>query len=70
MGYLDQYLVPAVYCGNCARPIPECPWMAEDRPVPGWVATPRVYEVRAGVRVQSYSIQSCPLYIPAPARHS
>ena len=70
MGELDQYLVRAIDCGNCIQNIRNCPWLHSGRPVPGWEATPRKYEVHPGKFVTSYFIQSCPLYIPAPERNS
>lgn len=70
MGELDQYLVRAIDCGSCIQNIRNCPWLHSGRPVPGWEATPRKYEVHPGKVVTGYSIQSCPLYIPAPERNS
>lgn len=79
MGELDRYLFPVQPlrgnpCMDCARPIMECPWLHEDKPVPGWKASPRSYSLgrRHGipVMVTTYEIRSCPLFVPAPERYS
>ncbi len=43
MGELEQYLVPirrysANPCMDCCCPINQCPWLREEKPVPGWTA--------------------------------
>ena len=71
MGELEQYLVPirrysANPCMDCCCPIRQCPWLREEKPVPGWTAKKRTFVVgrnRGGRKtwVTTYAIESCPL---------
>ena len=71
MGELEQYLVPtrrysANPCMDCCCPISQCPWLREEKPVPGWTAKKRTFIVgrnRSGRKtwVTTYAIESCPL---------
>lgn len=50
MGELEQYLVPirrysANPCMDCCCPISQCPWLREEKPVPGWTAKKRTFVV-------------------------
>ena len=49
MSELEQYLVPirrysANPCMDCC-PISQCPWLREEKPVPGWTAKKRTFVV-------------------------
>lgn len=61
-------------CQDCARPIRECPWLLEEKPVPGWDAEPRRYVVGHNsmkkVWAETYSIKACPLFVKARERYS
>ncbi|MFR8529756.1 MAG: hypothetical protein ACLVDB_00685 [Anaeromassilibacillus sp.] len=63
MGELEQYLVPIRRYS--ANPISQCPWLREEKPVPGWTAKKRTFVVGrnlGGVKhwVTTYAIESCP----------
>ena len=59
MGELEQYLVPIRRYS--ANPISQCPWLREEKPVPGWTAFV-VGRCQGGVKhwVTTYAIESCP----------
>lgn len=78
MGELEQYLVPirrysANPCMDCCCPINQCPWLREEKPVPGWTATKRTFVVGRyqGGRnhwTDTYVIEECPLFVRAKKR--
>lgn len=58
-------------CGDCGRPIGECPWLSHGRPVEGWEAESvrRVLNYNRTAKVHdTYAIRRCPLMIPARRR--
>ena len=54
-------------CWTCKRgPRSECPWFAEHKPVPGWMAERRdvlVLDGRVYTPSESYRVSACPLYM-------
>lgn len=81
---LEQYLAPDTRkrasgrfpprmnrCAGCQRCIADCPWLHQDRPVPGWTAeavrlTVRYYSGKRRQVIPTYRIAACPLYVPPP----
>lgn len=60
-------------CQICGYPIERCPWLMAGRPVPGWVAVEdrmKIGEAPDGktLYVETYAIESCPLYVRMPKR--
>lgn len=52
-------------CGECVRPIYDCPWMSKGKPVKGWTAEKSVVHA-AGKSMKTYHIIRCPLFIKHP----
>lgn len=52
-------------CWTCKRALPKrgCSWCDSFKPVKGWDAKPTLHS-DAGVKICSYCVKNCPLYIP------
>lgn len=77
---LEDYLVESgQLCWKCQNACGGCPWTEVDpvtkkvrfEPVPGWDAKPVRRWTTTGslrVRMESYSIKSCPMFVPDDPR--
>ena len=77
---LEDYLVESgQLCWKCQNACGGCPWTEVDpvtkkvrfEPVPGWDAKPVRRWTATGslrVRMESYSIKSCPMFVPDEPR--
>lgn len=77
---VEKYRKQANICFNCQRACGDCPWSEIDpetdkprfQPVPGWTAKRVILRmnVRKGSAefVETYSITSCPMFIPDSSR--